>query len=380
MHLHLLLFVGCLCFSTVLKVSCQNGTEIQRTFELLEEGRKLIQITNNTNVVLVMGVSGAGKSTFSQWIAGEDDKLISVETRPGSGKYLIRDENNKIGLSTVSKTLFPELHTDEATETTFYDFPGFSDTRNPSYDIAASYFIKHVLERVRNVKIIFLTSFYSVEMGADRFVFPGLLKNINELIKNIDKFRDSIALVVSKVDNIHTEDSSIIEDIASCLEEFNKDFRNDLKRSDISVKKRKFIVNAMKIIKIFLTKENGEYSRIKLFRKPNAQGPLSENEILTDEKLAVQKLLSGNLRHTSIKHNDFGFTISDDSKLEIINLAAVINDQITDSINQIATTVKKHLTSFVEPVRGKIDVENLGTLSLLETLILGLDLKKQVNY
>lgn len=104
MHQSVLLLVASLCFATI--VSCQNETEIEKTFKLLEDGKKIIQLTNETNIVIVMGVSGAGKTTFVQWIAGDNNKLRSVETSPGSEEYFIQDENGKIGLSMASKTLF----------------------------------------------------------------------------------------------------------------------------------------------------------------------------------------------------------------------------------------------------------------------------------
>lgn len=67
---------------------------------------------------MVFGATGSGKSTFIQWIASDNKNLISKETFPDSGEYLIEDTNNKIGSSMVSKTLFPELVIDVETGTT----------------------------------------------------------------------------------------------------------------------------------------------------------------------------------------------------------------------------------------------------------------------
>lgn len=320
----LMLLLSLLCFSIFSQVSCQNDTEVRETLELLEEGRKTIELTNDTDVVLVFGASGSGKSTTIQWMTGDNNKLVAKEIQPGSGIYIIEDKNDRIGSSSVSKTLYPELVSDTATGTSFYDFPGFSDTRSPSYDIAASFFMKHVMDNVKNVKMLFLTSYYTVQKRNDRSVFPGLLKNIDDLIADLDKFSNSMALVVSKVENIFIKeqgkivlksDSSVIEEIASYLHELKEDYQNDLHRSEISDKRRNFCTNAIKIISIFLTKENGEYTRIKLFRRPDEEGPLSNNPLLTAEKTALQKMISESLRFTNTGPNDFRFTISDNSKL-----------------------------------------------------------------
>ncbi|GIY39028.1 uncharacterized protein CEXT_80041 [Caerostris extrusa] len=89
-----------------------------------------------------MGNTGGGKSTFTQWIAGDNSKLIAREVQKDTGEYLI-DDYNRIGNTTLkSKTIFPDLVVDPATNTAYYDCPGFSDTRSTSNDIATTYFIK----------------------------------------------------------------------------------------------------------------------------------------------------------------------------------------------------------------------------------------------
>lgn len=360
-----------LCFSQISQISSQNETGIELTFKLLAQGEQNIKLTNKTDVVLVFGGSGSGKSTFIQWMTGNTN-LLSKETFPASGEYLIEDKNDRIGSSKFSKTLFPELVVDEITGIAYYDFAGFKDTRSPSHDIAASFFMKSVLDHVKNVKMLFLTSYFTVQEGMDRSGFPGLLKNINNLIGDIDKFNNSFALVVSKVDNTYVQqgntlvlkpDSTVIAGIADYLRKVRKDFEEDLKNPDISDKKWKFSRNAIKIVDILLTEEKGEYPRIKLLRKPNKEGPLNENELLAKGKVMMQQMISENLRFTHTDPSDFGFTISDNSKLQINDWVAEINDQVTAIIGGIVNAIKKHLESFVEPMRVEIDANDLDALN-----------------
>lgn len=376
MRITVLLF-SCLCFAKLPRILCQNETEI-RTFELLEEGKKTIELTNQTYVVLFLGPTGSGKSTTIQWITGDNTKLISVETRNGSGIYIIEDTNGRIGSSSVSKTLYPELVIDVEKGTAFYDLPGFSDTRSPSYDIAASFFMKSVMDHVKNVKMIFLTSYYSVQKGVDRTIFPGLLKNIDDLVKDLDKYSNSMALVVTKVDNtpvrvrgkwVLKSDNVVIQEIADYLLELTEDYQKDMQRPDINDKRRSFCANAIKIVKIFLTKENGQFSRIKLFRRPDEAGPLSENELLVEEKLQMQKMISDNLLSTKTGPGDFGFTISDNSKLGINSLATMIDEKISSIVSKVGENIKEHFVHFVvEPVRTMISDNNVEALSLSEAL------------
>ncbi|GIY51975.1 uncharacterized protein CEXT_422351 [Caerostris extrusa] len=122
--------------------AASNGL-IRTTFDLLESGDKAIQLTeDHRNVILIMGNTGSGKSTFTQWIAGDNSKLISKEVKADTGEFIIID-NNRISDSTIkSKTVFPELVVDSRTNAAYYDCPGFSDTRSTSNDIATTYFIK----------------------------------------------------------------------------------------------------------------------------------------------------------------------------------------------------------------------------------------------
>lgn len=364
-----------LCFSQIAQILCQNKTAIQSTFELLEQGQNQTKLTNETDLVLVFGATGSGKSTFIQWIAGDNTKLISKETITDSDEYLIEDMDDRIGSSKFSKTLFPELVVDELTGTTFYDFPGFSDTRSASHDIVASFFMKSVMDHVKNVKMLFLTSYSTVREGMDRVGFPGLLQNIDDMIGDIEKFKNSIALVVSKVDNIYIKngkmlmpDSTVVKGIAGYLLKITTDFETDLRNPDISDKKRKLSEKAIKIINILLTQEGGKYTRIILFRRPNEAGPLSEIELLVEGKVIVHQMVSKNLQFTHTDPNDFGFTISDTSKLEIHKVENEINDQITAIIERIVSDIQYRLKSFVAPVREKIDVSNLEALSLDEAI------------
>lgn len=63
-----------LCLSQVPGTLSENGTEIQKTFELLKQG-ELIVLTNQKDVILVFGATEAGKSTLIQWIAGDNTKI-----------------------------------------------------------------------------------------------------------------------------------------------------------------------------------------------------------------------------------------------------------------------------------------------------------------
>ncbi|GIY00530.1 uncharacterized protein CEXT_769441 [Caerostris extrusa] len=313
-----------------------GDTEIKAIFDLLENGEKEIKLSDKyKDVVLVLGNTGSGKSTFTQWLAGDNTKLISKEIN--EGEFIIED-NNRIGDSTLkSKTIFPELVVDEKTSTAYYDCPGFSDTRSSSNDIVTTYFIKKVLDHAESVKLVFVISYPSVRKGVDRQDFTNLLRHVSDLVKDIDKFKTSIALVATKVDNryvkrgkslVLVDDGKVIEGIAGFLQEAREYLVETSKNPQVSSKETKFYEKAMKFVDVLLIKKDIRYSKIGIFRRPDEPGPLSNITLLQEGKELVGNIIHEDLKFTEKDSNDFGYTISEKSKNDVHNLVEEINQNV----------------------------------------------------
>lgn len=140
----MLVLVACLLSA----VSATNLAESDKITQLINEGKETIRLSDAKDVVLVLGAVGSGKTTFVQWITGDNKNLISAETSKGSGEFIIKDTDHKIDSSTVPKTLFPEFVVDENTRSAFYDCSGFIFNRNFSHNIAASHFIRQITPKI----------------------------------------------------------------------------------------------------------------------------------------------------------------------------------------------------------------------------------------
>jgi hypothetical protein len=267
------------------------------TFQLLDEGERKIQLSERyKSVSLVLGNTGAGRSTFVQWIAGDIDKLIAKEEYESKGEYLI-ECGNRIGNSTLqSMTIFPEFVVHPVTNTAFYDCPGFSDTRNTSKEISAAYFIKKVTDYVEHVKLIFIVNHSSVSKAVDRQDFLKLLRHATDFIKDVDKYQRSIAIVVTKVDNMLIKigrsyqlvpDETVIGAIGYFLEGVKQLLRE--RQKCISGEEKKFCTQALKFLNVLLSKNGEHYSRIGIFRRPYEPGPLSNISLLQEGKKRIEK-------------------------------------------------------------------------------------------
>ncbi|GFR13780.1 uncharacterized protein TNCT_72221 [Trichonephila clavata] len=339
--------------------------------DLLKRGDEEIILRNEfKNVVLILGNTGSGKSAFLQWIAGDNSKLVATEVVEKSGEFIIED-NDRIGDSTIkSKTVFPELIIDTVTDTAFYDCPGFSDTRSTSHDIATTYFIKTVLDYVESVKMIFVINYPSVRKGVERQDFMKLIRHVTDLVKDVDKFRNSFALMVSKVDNQYSkkdgcfalvENDIVIGSIANFLREVKKDVFKSA-----TIQEKEFCGSSTKLIDALLEKDGEQYLKIGIFRRPDEPGLLSEIDLVQKEKMHVKFILHEKLNFAKKKDDDFGYTISENSKIDIYNLVEEINRSVWCDASNIADKIQKYCHDLVEEIIAKLKsfISNKGTIEI----------------
>lgn len=317
-------------------------SEIQDILDLLQSGDKKIEYATHQDVMLLLGNTGAGKSTFTQFMAGDNNNLESVEILPGLGDYYIKDISGKkiSGTATItSHTIFPELVLDTEANVAFYDCPGFSDTRSAAHDIAATYFTKKVIDSAKSIKLVFIVNYSAVKTSNDRLDFMLLVKHAVKMIKNIDKFKDSIALIVTKVDpykkNKIVPDEIIIRSIA----QFLKGARDELKTN------QKFNKNEIKFIDIFLAKEGEYYTKIGILKTPDDAGLLSNISLMQNCKKPIKKILHENLQFCVQDEVDFGFTISAASKNDVHTLEEKINENVASEIVNLGREIEKHYLS-----------------------------------
>jgi hypothetical protein len=340
-------------------MSCDDSNEIlDKTFSILDDGKKQIKFSENKNLILILGNIGSGKSAFTQWIAGDNSKLISKEIN--QGEFIIED-GNRIGNSTLeSKTIFPELV--EYNKNIYYDCPGFDDSKSTSLDLAKTYFIKKMADYSENIKIIFVINYYSVKTSADQEDFLKLIRHSIELLKDINKFKESFSIVVSKVDNQYVKDgdkfklvsdSTIKKSISNYLIDIKKGLEKKIKIT--STLDKEFCEDAIKFIDILLVKNDEDFTRIGLFRRPNELGPLSEIELLKNGKKSIEKLINEDLKFTERKEHQFGYTLSENSKNEINNLVTEIKDKISCRTSNISKLTMKFYQDFVKYIEDKMN-------------------------
>lgn len=310
-------------------------SEIQKCLTLLDEGKNKV-VTNQTDIVFLLGMTGSGKTTLVKFLATNNDRLHAEEVAENIGEYVINDLDDKISSSTLlSKTIFPELYIDSETQIAFSDGPGFSDTRGLSVDIAGAYFVHKVISESQKIRFILTINYSSVRRGMDRGDFLELLKHVLHLIKNVNPYLDSISLVVTKVDNqmmkkdgelVLVPDEIVLENIAK--------FLLDFKSSIPKVAHGSIAEDMGKLVDVFLRKKGSTYEKIALFRRPDEAGPITKIQTLQEAKTVIKKVIRENLKRANVNKEDFGIAISEESKNKLHDVIATINDNIASAIQE----------------------------------------------
>ncbi|GBN17916.1 hypothetical protein AVEN_96591-1, partial [Araneus ventricosus] len=296
---------------------------------------------------------------FIQWITGDyaNTTVTDVEKRSAES---INDENDQI--VEFAQKGCPELFSEDKPNIFYYGC--FCDARNTSVDIATTYLTNKVLSHAERIKIIFAVNYSSLEKGVDREIFIKFLKHVSDFVKDIEKYRNSLAMIAIGVaeqnlkkdgDSLLVGDIQLIRDVANFLLEMRRYIADKQKDPVISVKDDTFYENALKLIDIILEKDGERYKKIGIFRKLDEWDSTSNIAALQEEKNNMKRILCEELTFTEKLDRDFRCRISEKSEPYIDNLVEEINNAVWISAKIISGTVQEHYQNHVQNLRRKLE-------------------------
>jgi energy-coupling factor transporter ATP-binding protein EcfA2 len=325
--------------------------EIQEISKLLDAYQESDFQTNlakfNNEITLIIGISGSGKSTVAHFLA--NNPKLEAKSAQGSSDFYVSDNNENIGVSTItSKTWLPIIvpiphRQDQA----FLDCPGFLDTRSNLHEIATSIFIKNVMKCIKRVKIVVITSHHAVRQGVDRTKFTSLLTNLVGFVKSVEKYVASIALVVNKVENQYSfpdfqlvSDEEMVQQIAGFINDVQQELRNAIQTPENRARDR--------MLDIFLTKTQGQYTNLGILRRPDRPGLLKDLEILKQQKSDLEDLIYSRLVFSPCDPDNFGLPLSAGALLAVHKTEEKMRSEIQDRISFMCDAVLKKYNFIVQ--------------------------------
>lgn len=280
---------------------------------------------DRTEVILFMGETGNGKSSLASLLTDVD--IVCVEVN-NSGEFILIDSNKNIGgASTInSKTFRPNFMRNNRSD--FYDCPGFSDTRGEKMEILTKHAVRRLVEAVEKVKFVFVANHVTLRFGmGDRRGFMDLVKYATRFIKNINVYRNGIALIVTKVQNsfrkyengtwnLVNNNEKTINAVAKFLTQTKMDLEEQRKNTN-SRKENELIKKYIKFIDILV--ENDGRKRIGILHMISESGHVRNMQSVKAEKKAIETIID-NLAFIPKKNDDFDHDITNREIVQAYNL------------------------------------------------------------
>ncbi len=155
----------------------ESEARIQQLGNYVSGGSASVEQVSGKDVVVVLGGTGAGKSTFINYLLGRT--MVSRplgDIDPGSdssNRRVISVSPGEEEVATIGhgglqrpQTLLPQVVVGPNDgEVVYCDCPGFGDSRGPEIDIANAVNIKRILEAARNVSVLVLVERATLEAG-----------------------------------------------------------------------------------------------------------------------------------------------------------------------------------------------------------------------
>lgn len=321
-----------------------SENEVDLILQDIQKEYENFEMSEQKQFVLLLGTTGTGKSTLASLLTGANLTSIKIS----DGIFSIKDDKDLIsGISTtVSKTKVPNLMIDKVTNTTFYDCPGFADSRGVVIDFAATRSIRDLLNFSNKIKILLTISYESVHQTGNRQGFTDLIKHVVNLIGNFEKYENGLALVVTKVPNISEEneegdfisikDEAIVNSIGKFIKQAKLDFEN----ARNTTQDRQLNEKQIKFCDILLHRELNTYERINIFRLAMKEGSLTRMRQIQKEKNAINAMIHDTMEYVTTNIADFGYSISDASKGHVANFIIKLEDSLEKYADNICTDLK----------------------------------------
>jgi len=296
----------------ILKIKHEN-----KSYDLIEfiedNKKKLNSMHAQHKAVMVLGMSGTGKSTLINYL--NDIPLVCIWKGNWVLDLLSKNVSIKniatIGHNINSQTFIPAVYKNK--DFIYIDNPGFKDTHGLATEVANGFFRQLITSNVKELKFLLLLAYSDLKQNRGQ-QFRESIKAFSRFIgafddNNVAKYLGkSIGIVVTKVDHESANDEG--ERITKTDDEMKYELRNDLNRTlNDELVNNKLSQNEGiifdQIIKNF---------QIEIFSNPKKKGPVK-----THQADAINILIKNKLQYAEKKDLKLRVQISNEYRADLIN-------------------------------------------------------------
>jgi hypothetical protein len=227
--------------------------DLAKLEELLIQAEAAIQASQGKDIVLVVGVTNSGKSTFTVYLQGQplkeiyDDEgyYVGIDVDPDVKATKKSFVSAKIGHKlSVSETLLPGVYESEH-GLTLLDTAGFGDTRGLEYDICSYLALQMAIYYAKSIKGIAIVIDYK-SIKADRAAgIRKLLPILEQLLLKDSYYSRSVKFIFTKAEDkwgtklIALNKQQILSTIKRMIKELEEapDFSNPEKQASYNMLK-----------------------------------------------------------------------------------------------------------------------------------------------
>ena len=175
-----------------------RSDQIRLLTDCVRYGRVNAEALSGKDAIVVLGNTGAGKSTFINYLAGCE--LEEKRVRGRRHVLVVKDQSLEVAPigHGESKTFMP--HIIEVAGRVYCDCPGFSDNRGAEINIANAVNMKQALSHAKSLRLVFLVDYRSLDVDRGNG-FQDLIRTLTALLGSqatIVAHQQSILLGISR--------------------------------------------------------------------------------------------------------------------------------------------------------------------------------------